>query len=72
MVGRVVGTTGSSGAMAPAIATGALAGVAGTIVMTAFQRLVEMPLTGRSESPEPANLVQKLLGVPAPRRIGAG
>ena len=41
MVGRVVGTTGSSGAMAPAIATGALAGGAGTIVMTALHRLVE-------------------------------
>ncbi len=63
MVGRVVGTTGSSGAMVPAIATGALAGVAGTVVMTAFQRLIEMPLTGRSESYEPANLVQKVFGV---------
>ncbi len=44
MVGHVVGTTETSGAMAPAIATGALAGVAGTVVMTAFQRLIEMPL----------------------------
>ncbi len=29
---------------------GALAGVAGTVVMTAFQKFVEMPITGRSDS----------------------
>lgn len=57
----------------PAIAArGALAGAAGTAVMTAFQRLVEMPITGRRESYEPANLVEKLLPIhpkrPAARR----
>jgi hypothetical protein len=31
--------------------------------MTAFQRLVEMPLTGRSESYAPADLVTKLLPI---------
>ena len=45
------------------ITTGVLAGVAGTAAMTAFQRLVEMPLTGRAESYEPADLVEKLLPV---------
>jgi len=29
---------------------GALAGVAGTVVMTAFQKFVEMPITGRPDS----------------------
>lgn len=42
---------------------GALSGLAGTAGMTAFQRLVEMPLTGRPESYEPADLVEKLLPV---------
>lgn len=46
---------------------GAAAGLAGTIVMTAFQRWVEMPLTGRGESYAPASLVMKLLPV-APKR----
>ena len=45
------------------ILTGVLAGVAGTAAMTAFQRLVEMPLTGREESYEPAALVEKLLPI---------
>ena len=42
---------------------GVLAGLAGTVVMTAFQKLVEMPLTGREASFAPANLVQKVLPV---------
>jgi hypothetical protein len=49
--------------MAPAMAVGAAAGVAGAVVMTAFQRFVEMPLTGRSESYEPANMVHRLFGL---------
>jgi len=48
---------------------GAAAGVAGTAVMTAFQHLVEMPLTGRKESYAPADLVMKLLPV-KPKRGG--
>ena len=38
---------------------GVLAGLAGTIAMTAFQRLVEMPLTSREDSYAPARLVEK-------------
>ncbi len=45
------------------IGKGAFAGLAGTVVMTAFQRFVEMPLTGRKESYAPADLVMKLLPI---------
>ena len=37
--------------------------------MTAFQKLVEMPLTGRGDSYEPANLVMRVL--PIKRKRGA-
>lgn len=40
-----------------------LSGVAGTAVMTAFQKAVEMPLSGRGESYAPAKLVEKILPV---------
>lgn len=42
---------------------GVLAGVAGTVLMTAFQKFVEMPLTGRDESYAPANLAEKVTPV---------
>jgi hypothetical protein len=42
---------------------GALAGVAGSVVMTAFQKLVEIPISGRKDSYAPAQLVRKLLPV---------
>ena len=42
---------------------GGLAGLAGTLVMTAFQRLVEMPVTGRSDSFAPADVAERVLGV---------
>ena len=45
------------------IGRGVLAGVAATGVMTAFQTLVEMPLTGRAESYAPADLVERVLPV---------
>lgn len=45
------------------IGRGMLAGMAGTAVMTAFQRLVEMPITGRPESYAPAELAEKFLPV---------
>jgi hypothetical protein len=38
---------------------GVLAGLAGTVVMTAFQRLVEMPLSGREDSYAPARFAEK-------------
>ena len=46
-----------------ALARGTAAGLAGTAVMTAFQTLVEMPLTGRGTSYAPANLVALMTGV---------
>ncbi len=39
---------------------GVVSGLAGTAVMTAFQKLVEMPLTGRSESYAPASFAEKV------------
>ncbi len=42
---------------------GAVAGLAGTAVMTAFQAAIEMPLTRRGTSYAPANLVTRLLPV---------
>lgn len=57
---------------ATVLTRGVLAGVAGTVVMTAFQRLVEMPVTKRQESYAPADFAEKLLPVhpttPAERR----
>ncbi len=51
---------------ATVLGRGTAAGLAGTAVMTAFQVLVEMPLTGREESYAPAkdwatDLGEKLL-----------
>ncbi len=51
-----------------AVIRGAAAGLAGTVVMTAFQRLVEMPITGRGESDAPLRLVERVL--PIGRRRG--
>lgn len=45
------------------IARGIVAGVAGTVVMTAFQKLVEMPLTKRGDSYAPAMLAERVLPV---------
>ena len=46
-----------------AIGRGIVAGVAGTVVMTAFQKLVEMPLTGREDSYAPADFAERILPV---------
>ncbi len=43
------------------IGRGVIAGLAGTLVMTAFQKFVEMPVTGREESFAPANFAAKIL-----------
>ncbi len=48
-------------ALGTTLARGMVAGVAGTVVMTAFQKLVEMPLSGRGDSYAPADLAEKLL-----------
>ena len=45
------------------VGRGALAGVAGSVAMTAFQKLVEMPLSEREDSYAPAELTQKLLPI---------
>ena len=45
------------------LARGVLAGVAGTVLMTAFQELVEMPLTRRGESFAPADLAETVTPV---------
>lgn len=45
------------------IGRGILAGVAGTIVMTAFQKLIEMPITGRADSYAPAHFAERILPV---------
>ncbi len=42
------------------IGRGVVSGVAGTAVMTAFQKLVEMPLTQREESFAPADFAEKI------------
>ncbi|MBA3743207.1 MAG: hypothetical protein H0X00_09830 [Sporichthya sp.] len=51
---------------------GVVAGVAGTAVMTAFQKYVEMPITGREPSYAPADFAQRVLPIhprtPAGRR----
>ncbi len=43
------------------VGRGVLAGLVGTAVMTAFQKFVEMPITGREESFAPANFATKIL-----------
>ncbi len=45
------------------IGRGIVAGVAGTVVMTAFQKFVEMPVTGREDSYAPADFAQRVLPV---------
>jgi hypothetical protein len=42
------------------IGRGVVSGVVGTAVMTAFQKLVEMPLTHREESFAPADFAEKI------------
>ena len=49
---------------------GAVAGVAGTVVMTAFQKVVEMLITGRSDSYAPGRFRRE--GLPARSRDPGG
>ncbi|MBT2530479.1 hypothetical protein J7E91_35340 [Streptomyces sp. ISL-99] len=49
--------------LAANIGCGVLAGVAGTVVMTAFQKFVEMPVTGRDDSYAPADFAERILPV---------
>ncbi len=56
--------------LAANVGRGALAGLAGSVVMTAFQRFVEMPITKREDSYGPAELAQKLPLVEASSEAG--
>ena len=49
--------------MSAALGRGVVAGLAGTAAMTAFQKAIEMPLTGRSDSYAPASFAEKVLPV---------
>ena len=51
--------------MATDLGLGVLAGLAGTVVMTAFQELVEKPVTGRGDSYAPANFAEKVTPIEA-------
>jgi hypothetical protein len=53
--------TGAS--LAGNVGRGILAGVAGTAVMTAFQKFVEMPIAGRDDSYAPADFAERVLPV---------
>lgn len=45
------------------VGLGVLAGLAGTAVMTGFQKFVEMPLTGRDDSYAPADFAERVLPI---------
>jgi len=50
------------GSIRGSIGRGVAAGLTGTMVMTTFQRFVEMPISGREESYQPAELMEKISG----------
>ena len=52
--------TGAEG-LGTTLGRGVAAGLVGMVAMTAFQKLVEMPITGRGDSYAPADLAEKLL-----------
>jgi len=56
-------TTFHRSTAATMVGRGVLAGFGGTVVMTAFQKLVEMPLTGRADSYAPADFAERVLPV---------
>jgi hypothetical protein len=49
------------------VGLGMLAGLAGSVVMTAFQRLIEIPISEREDSYAPAELAQKMLPIDPPK-----
>ena len=55
--------TTKSASLAADLGAGAVSGLAGTAIMTAFQKLVEMPLTGRADSYAPARFAERLVPV---------
>lgn len=46
------------------VGLGMVSGVAGTVVMTAFQKGVEMPISGREDSYAPAMFAEKVFRLP--------
>jgi hypothetical protein len=61
----------SSGPSTKSVITrGIASGVAGTVIMTAFQKLIEMPLTKRGESFAPANFAEKITPIDTDTRQG--
>lgn len=53
----------NTASLAVSVGRGIVSGVAGSVVMTAFQKFIEMPITGREDSYAPAKLGKKLLSV---------
>jgi len=49
--------------LAATVGRGVAAGLAGTAVMTGFQKLVEMPLTGRKDSYAPAMFAERVFPI---------
>ena len=45
------------------VGRGVLAGLVGTVVMTAFQKFAEMPITGRGDSDAPAQFAETVLPI---------
>ncbi len=56
-------THAPTGGLLATLGRGAVAGLAGVTAMTAWQKLVEMPTTGREDSYEPANLLMRVLPI---------
>ena len=56
-------STSRQSGLAANLGRGILAGVAGTVVMTAFQKFIEMPITGRGDSYAPADFAERALPV---------
>ena len=63
--GRARGMPSTALRIVSDVGGGVLCGLAGTAVMSAFQKFVEMPITGRGESYAPANFAQKIFPVRA-------
>ncbi len=67
---RIVKRATKRPSLAVNVGRGALAGVAGSVVMTAFQKFVEMPISEREDSYGPAELAEKLLPVNPGTEVG--
>ena len=59
----MLNTKKKSPSVLESVSRGMVAGVAGTVVMSAFQKFVEMPITKRDDSYAPADFAEKILPV---------